>query len=374
MSYNSLISGTPYPYLKISRAALKNNIKQVKNICNKNIKILWPVKANAYGCGIDTILPLIREMNIDYLGVANPFEGKLIRDYGYQGKILNLGGFYPENFSLLTDYDIIPSITDLWQIDYISKKIKPSKAVDIHIKLDLGMGRMGIKQNEIFNLIKKIKKTNKLHLKGIFTHFPESDNIKAKSNSLIVESFNRVSNEIIDSLKYKRSEVILHAANSYAMLLNQSSHFDMVRPGLFLYGYFQNEKDRILYGRDFKIKPSISMYAKPVSVRTLNSGDSISYGSTYKVEKNGYTTGVLPIGYADGIPRALSNKINFQNFPLHGRITMDQIILGKVKYYHKEIELLGKSSPSLEYWADLSNTVTYEIMTKLGHRLNRILV
>jgi len=373
MLHNSLISGTPYPYLKISRAALKNNIKQVQKICNKNTKILWPVKANAYGCGIDTILPLIREMNIHYLGVANPFEGKLIRDYGYQGKILNLGGFYPENFSLLTDYEIIPSITDLWQIDFILKNIKTRKVIDFHIKLDLGMGRMGIKQDEIPNLIKKLKNTTTLRLKGIFTHFPESDNIKAKSNSLIVESFKQLTNEIIDSLKYKRSEIILHAANSYAVLLNQRSHFDMVRPGLFLYGYFQNEKDRILYSRDFKIKPSISLYAKPVSLRTLNSGDTISYGSTYKVETNAYTTAVLPIGYADGIPRALSNKINFQNFPLHGRVTMDQIILGKVKSHYKEIELLGKSSPSLEHWADLSNTVTYEIMTKLGHRLNRIL-
>lgn len=366
-------SPAPYPVLQILSKNLKHNLKVIRQHIGK-AKILIPVKANAYGCGLSQLIPFFIKEEIDYLGVANPHEGVLARSFGYQGEILNLGAFFKENIDLFFNHDIQVAITDLWQIPFLEKKAREKKQkIKVHIKWDLGMGRLGLKKENFQEACSLFLKSPNISIRGLFTHFPCADS-HAKRTLKQLSEFLAISDSFMTKLSLDKAKVILHVANSYALMLYPETHLDMVRPGIFFYGYFQSEKDRKKYFPFFPIKPSLRLLARPFSLRILNKGDTVSYGSTYTCPKNNYPVGVFPIGYADGIPRALSNKkISFSGHPLLGRVTMDQIILGNVTT-DNPIEILGESEPTLEKWGDLSCSFSYEILTGLGHRLRRELV
>ena len=159
-------SPSPYPILEISRSALENNIKLIHKIIdskNTNCKVLIPVKANAYGCGLETLMPVFQSNDINMLGVANIREAESIRALGWQKPILNLGSFYIENIQSFFEHNITPTITDLWQISALEEKANSlGKQIDVHIKLDLGMRRLGIREEQIKDML-----TN-LYL--VFTH------------------------------------------------------------------------------------------------------------------------------------------------------------------------------------------------------------
>lgn len=371
-------SPEPYPVLKIRYANLKNNLQEIKRITStkKNTsqpKVLIPVKANAYGCGLSTLLPFFQKEQIDSLGVANPGEGRYLRHLGWRGDILNLGGFYHETTSMFFEYDISPSITDIEQVEWLINEASNRKtSIKVHVKLDLGMGRIGIKPEDIDLLIKALQKTAMVQVMGIFTHFAKADDPGFTGNSAILKDFNRIASKLIIDLNLKRENVLLHSANSYAMMNLPESHFDMVRPGLVFYGFFQTLADKTAMQDEFNFKPAFELLARPISLRTLKKGDTVSYGSSYTVKDDILPVGVLPLGYADGLPRALSNNISFENHPLLGKVTMDQIILGNVTT-KEPVQILGDDSPPLEYWAEQAGTITYEMLTGLGHRLRRVL-
>ena len=272
-------------------------------------------------------------------------------------------------------YQIMPTITDLWQIETLNKLASEKKTkINVHLKLDLGMGRIGLTTGEINSAVDILRGAENIHISGIFTHFPSSDIPESGSNNIILNKFHDRSGFIIDSLNLRRNEIILHSANSYAVMLNPDSHLDMIRPGLCFYGYFANSADRKNLSKEFPFRPSLKLKAFPVSIRRFTRGSTISYGETFTVAADKLSAGVIPLGYADGIPRAISNKISFNGFPLLGRVTMDQIVVGGLTNLNQEIELLGDNCPPLEHWADIASTISYEIMVRLGDRIQRKLV
>ncbi len=361
------------PTLQISSSALKHNLELIRGLIKQpKVKVLLPVKANAYGCGLTTLLPFIKSINIDMLGVANFFEAIQIRKGGFKKGILLLGSFYKENVNLFFQEDVTPVIADIWQIKFLEEECqKRKKKLDIHVKWDMGMGRLGIcpDQKELF--LSVFSKTSFLRIRGLMTHFPRTDR---KSSLEQLKKFINLSKLLIRRASLNRENVILHSANSYAILNYSESALDMIRPGIFFYGYFQTFKDYKKLHYKFPIRPCLKLTSKPFLQRFLKKGDKISYAATYQVKKNNYPVGILPIGYADGIPISLSNKVSFSGFPLLGRVTMDQIILGGITRLDQMIEILGENSPPLEYWGYLSKTITYEIMTGLGHRLMKKLI
>ena len=226
-----------------------------------------PVKANAYGCGISTILPFIEKSDIDMLGIANLREGKEIRNLGFRKEILLLGAFYKNDIHALFQEKITPTITDLWQISFLDKEAKNKKEkLCIHIKFDLGMGRLGILPHQKEELFTAFKKANHLTIKGIMTHFPSGDR---KSSLIQLKNFLSIAEETIKTLSLKREEIILHCANSYAILNYPESALDMVRPGIIFYGYFHNYRDYQKLKNKFPIKPCIRLTAEPFSYRIL---------------------------------------------------------------------------------------------------------
>ncbi|MDH4199424.1 MAG: alanine racemase [Spirochaetia bacterium] len=364
----------PYPVLEINSSALDSNVRLLKKITGSRVKLLVPVKANAYGCGFGEIIKYFNANPPDYLGVANPFEGIEARENGWKGNILNLGGFFPETAEIFFKYNIMPAITDFWQIELLNTRAQQTNSIlNVHLKLDLGMGRIGLMVQDMDDCIDSLHFAKNIHIAGIFTHFPSSDQPDFISNNLVLKKFYEQSGIIMDKLHLPRHEVILHAANSYAVMLNPDSRLDMIRPGLCFYGYFANNADREKLSREFPFKPSLKLKVFPVSIRNYPKGSTISYGETYTVVDD-LIAGVIPLGYADGIPRALSNKISFGKYPLLGRVTMDQTVIGGLTTLNEELELLGDHSPPLELWADLNATTSYEIMVRLGERIQRKLV
>lgn len=364
----------PYPTLEISAGALKSNLLLLRKIAH-NKKILIPVKANAYGCGIKELLPFFNENQIDYLGVANPFEGKNIRTLGCKKPILLLGSFFPEHIPIIINHGLEPSLTDVWQIRALANAAEHrDKPIAVQIKLDLGMGRIGFLKSQISTLIDELKQFPSLKISGIFTHFPNAARPRERQTRKQLQSFNEVSTHIITQLKLKRENLLLHTANSYATIHYPESHFDLIRPGILFYGYFHSFSHKKKYGRQFPFKGAVKLTAAPISLRRLEAKTSISYGSTFVVPKNNFHVGVFPLGYGDGIPRELSNKKTyFGSYPLLGRVTMDQIILGGV-CENKPIDILGGKGLAIEKAGDDSSSFSYEILCGIGNRIKRVLV
>lgn len=361
----------PAPMLCIKQSALQHNLSRFRKLAPQS-KILLPVKANAYGCGLATLYPFFARAEVDMLGVANCNEAVELRLLGWEKPIMNLGGFFSGNVRSIVAHRITASITDLWQIAALGDAAE-DEPVSIHLKLDLGMGRIGIQEHELSQVLQTLKQTQNVRVDGIFTHFPHSGP-EAEPHTLEQnQRFKRIASEILQFLNIERSKVLLHAANSYSAAFFPQTHHDMIRPGILFYGYYQSEQDRLAYTGRFDFRPALELLATPISLRTLRKGAGISYASLYHVTGESERVAVLPLGYADGIPRALSNQITFGRYPLRGRVTMDQIVLGDAEN-GKEIRLLGEGVPSLEYWGELSQSFSYEIMSHLGNRLQRVLV
>ncbi len=361
----------PVPELRIHASALRHNLQRFRQLAPQS-KILLPVKANAYGCGLQTLFSVFQTEQVDMLGVANCNEAVELRRLGWQKTVLNLGGLFAANIRAVVEHDITVSITDLWQVAALNTAAL-RKPVAVHLKLDLGMGRIGIREESLNDLVAALKVAPNLRIEGIFTHFPHSGP-EAEPHTLAQnENFLRIANDLIAELQLERRAVILHAANSYSAAFFPQTHHDMIRPGILFYGYYQSESDRVHFNGRFDFRPALELVATPISVRQLRKGDTISYSSLYHVTEDRETVAVLPLGYADGIPRALSNQLSFGRYPLRGRVTMDQIILGNATS-GESIRLLGEGVPSLEYWGELSQSFSYEIMSHLGNRLQRVLV
>ncbi|MFZ5630579.1 MAG: alanine racemase [Spirochaetota bacterium] len=361
----------PYPELRIHRAALAHNLSVLRRIAPRS-RVLLPVKANAYGCGMETLFPFFREAAVDMLGVANCNEAVQLRRLGWEKPVLNLGGFFPQNLGEIVAHDITPSITDLWQVAAL-EAAAAGRAIDVHLKLDLGMGRIGIRPEDLPELLRLLAAASSLRVAGIFTHFPHAGPAARDKTLAQNENFEHQVSAILSALKLERGSVIIHAANSYAAVFFPETHHDMIRPGILFYGYYQSEPDRLEFNPRFGLKPSLELVVTPISKRTLRRGDTVSYSALYTVTAESEQIAVLPLGYADGIPRALSNQVSFGKFPLRGRVTMDQIMLGNYDG-SSPVRLLGEGLTSLEQWGEQSLSFSYEIMSHLGNRLNRILV
>jgi len=359
------------PELRIHESSLAHNLRRFKEIA-PNSRILLPVKANAYGCGIATLFPFFMRADVDMLGVANTREAIELRELGWQKPILNLGGFFPDQIDDFAKHNISASITDPWQIEALDA-LGSQVPIAIHIKLDLGMGRIGIRRDAITALLQKLKAAKNLKVAGIFTHFPHSGPEARDATLAQNTEFSALSEKVIGELKISRGDVLLHTANSYNAAFFPETHHDMIRPGILFYGYYQSESDRKKFNARLDFRSSLELLATPISHRTLTHGEGVSYASLYTVEAAAENIAVLPLGYADGIPRALSNQISFGAYPLRGRVTMDQIMLGNFDGA-TSVRLLGEGVPSLEYWGELAHSFSYELMSHLGNRLRRVLV
>lgn len=361
-------------WAEVNLGNLAYNFKQISKLLPPKVKIMACVKADAYGHGLAPVAKRLSRCGASYLGVASIDEGIKLREAGIKAPILILGLISEKDIDALFKYDLTATICDERLALACNKAAqKRSRVINLHIKVDTGMGRIGVLYQEAAAFIKKISRLKSIRIEGLFTHFPLADTNRAFTNRQI-NLFNRL---ISDLEKAGIRIPLVHAANSIAAADYKNSHFNMVRPGLILYGLYPCR------GLKIKLKPVLSLMTRVIYLKQVPKGYGISYGHDY-ITKKKTTITTLPIGYGDGYPRNLSNRgpvlIRGRRFKISGRICMDQIMvdLGNFPVSLGDEAVLigfqGKERISVEELADLSGTIPYEIVCGLGSRIPRVYI
>lgn len=364
-------------WIELDMTALRYNIEELKKLLPKDCLIMPAVKANAYGHGAILIAKKLNRLGIKSLCVACVDEGMELRQNGIEGEILILGYTHPYRFPLLHKYRLTQSVIDY---KYARLLNDYGKKLDVHLKIDTGMHRLG-ERSENTNLILKIFQLENLNISGIYTHLCVSDGSSAKDiqyTTAQADAFNDVLCQIRNN-GFNCPKIHLQA--SYGVLNYPELSGDYARIGIALYGVL-SEKE---YGCAAKLRPVLSIKARVVCVKDLFKGESVGYGLEYTTKKNSKIA-VISIGYADGYPRSLSCGIgdvliSGLHAPIVGRICMDQIIVDISDIYNVKAGdvavIIGKSGNNeitVYDIAEKTNSITNEVLSRLGTRLERIIV
>ncbi|MDD5071109.1 MAG: alanine racemase [Candidatus Omnitrophica bacterium] len=359
-------------WIEVDLKALEHNFKFIRKIIKNNVKIVATVKQSAYGHGIIPIARKLSRLGVDCFGVASLEEAIFLRDAGFKEPILVLSAVFESYAEYFVKYKVTATVVSLdfaRRLDKLAKKI--GVVHPVHIYVDTGMGRLGHYYKDSFEFIEKIKNLKNIFLEGIYTHFPVADSDLNFTGSQI-----KAFNEFINLLKNKAITFkYRHCANSIGMLNYPKAHFNMVRPGLVLYGGMKFK------GVGSSVLPILSLKSKVIFIKRFKPGMSASYGRNF-VAKKATLIATVSVGYADGYPWSLSNKakviIKDAFFPLAGNVCMDHIMvdLGNRRDISvgDDVILIGKSG-KLEIMAsdlaDWAQTIPYEIMSRLSLKIQR---
>lgn len=359
---------------KINLDAITHNINMVKQKVKEGTKIMAVVKADAYGHGAVTIAKHL-ENEVDYFGVADIFEALELRKNGIKNSILLLSFTAPEFFEAVVKNDICATVFDLDSAIALSKTAEKNKTIArIHIAVDTGMSRIGYALcDESIEQIEKINNLNNIKIEGIFSHYATADESDKKEALKQKENFEW----FLEKLNTKGVEIpIKHLSNS-AGIMEMNTDFNMVRAGIITYGLYPSEE---VEKKDFPIIPAMQIVTHISFVKTVKKGQGISYGLTFRPDTD-ITVATLPIGYADGYPRALSNKasvlINGKECRILGRVCMDQMMVDVTGLNVKvldEVIIVGQDGQkciSVEDLAAMAGSFNYEFVCGIGRRVPR---
>ena len=365
---------TKKTHIEIDLNAIKQNILAIKERVDQK-KILLAVKADGYGHGAVKVSRMVEENKLcDTLGVSSPQEGIELREAGIKLPILILGLILPDRdvINTILNYDLEQTVADLRLSREISlaAKERKKKAV-LHLKIDTGMGRIGCPPGEAIEIGKAIYELDNVQLKGIFSHFPVSDDPDSDFTRKQIEKYKSIITE------FERIGInipLKHMANSAGILNYKESIFNMVRPGLIAYGYRPSKN----CDSNIKLIPSMSLKSYIIFFKRVKKDAALSYGLTYKTGSD-TNIATIPVGYGDGYSRFLSNKgkviINNKLYPVAGRVCMDQILidLGNDVYpLGEEVILFGNNIITAENIAELIGTIPYEVTCAISKRVQRV--
>jgi alanine racemase len=362
-------------WAEIDLDAIRYNFSQIKKCISPGVKIMSVVKANAYGHGIVEVSKTLSSSGVDYLGVATMDEAVTLRQHNIKKPILVLGSILPHEIEAAFKHNVTFTVCNNELLKEVSGRARSKKAkAKVHLKIDTGMGRIGVWHEEAMPFIKRILDYQNLFLEGIYTHFSSAGRDEFFTNYQI-ESFER----LLSCLERDGIHIpIRHSANSIAVVDLKRSHLNMVRPGIIIYGMYPKRN----FAKFFRLRPALSLKTKIAYLKEVPAGRSISYGRTYITDKD-TRIATLPIGYADGYERILSNKayvlVKGRIAKVVGKVTMDQVMIdvGHVKGVKlgDEVVLIGKQGKyqiTTEELAKLSGTIPYEIVCSIGSRVPRI--
>lgn len=373
MNKNKYIGYRP-TWAEVDLGNLAYNFNQIKKMVSQGVKIMACVKADAYGHGLVPVSERLAACGVDYFGVASIDEGINLREAGITTPILVLGLILKKDIKPLFRHKLAITVCDKELVFALDKEARAlGKPVKVHVKVDTGMGRIGVFSGEAVEFIKAIRRLKSVNIEGIFTHFAFADS-KKEFTLHQISLFKR----IISGLEGAGIRIpLVHAANSMGVIDYAKSHFNMVRPGLVIYGLYPKK------GLKIKLKPALSLKTRVIYSKRVPAGYGISYGHIYVAKKNA-TILTLPIGYGDGYPRNLSNLasvlIKGRRFKISGRVCMDQMMVDCADAQVKtgeEVVLIGsqgKESITAEELAGFSRTIPYEIVCGLGSRIPRVYV
>jgi len=359
----------------IDLEALDHNFREVVR-CAEGQQILAVVKARAYGHGAVEVSKRLLRLGADMLGVALVEEGRELRDAGIHAPILVMGATFPEQAEAIVSLKLTPVVFSLAVAQALSEAAHRRRTtINIHVKIDTGMGRIGIAPEEAPEFIASLQKLGAVSVQGLMTHFADADLRDKQFASRQMDRFEA----LLNALETKKINVPMrHAANSAAVLDYHRAFFTMVRPGLMLYGYNPLEEGTI--GAD--LRQVMSLVTRIAFLKKVPTGVPISYGRTFTTKRESIIA-TLPIGYADGYCRCLSNKgtalVRGIRVPVVGRVCMDMCMIDVTDVpgalEGDDVVLIG-SQGSERITADdiaaMAGTIAYEVLCGISNRVPRI--
>ena len=352
---------------------VQENLKAIKELLPKDTAVMAVVKANAYGHGDIQVAKAALDAGATSLAVALLDEGIRLRELGIKAPILVLGSTRGSDAPVAAEYGISVTVHNESYIEEALKHLKESEQqLHIHIKIDTGMGRLGIRTKEEMKDIEYIlQKQNKIQVEGVFTHFAKADE----------EDLEHSKNQLMKFLSILHSmnslPPMIHTSNSAAAMRLPDAYFNMVRVGIAMYGL--SPSPEIKNELPVNLKPALSLYTRVKQVKQILAGDTVSYGGTYEAKAPEWIV-TLPIGYADGWIRKLSGQnvlIKGKRTPIVGRICMDQCMVRVDEPIQEDtiVTLIGtdgQEAITADELAEKLETINYEITCQLSYRIPRV--
>ncbi|GHT41423.1 alanine racemase [Endomicrobiia bacterium] len=365
-------------WVEIDKSDFRFNLQEIKKHIAKDTKIMAVIKSNAYGHGGIALAKEAQKAGVSWIAVSSLEEGIQFREAGIRANILILGNVYPfENFQVAVAHSLTPTIytmSDLTALEDLA--IKLDKKINFHLQIDTGMGRIGAQPETAHVILQRIAHNPKVNMIGMYTHYSvaDTDPVFTREQLSIFAKIVRFARTNL-GLRF-----VAHSANSAALFKNKYTHLDMVRPGLSLYGLnpFKHVE------RFPKLKPVLSWKTKIVFLKKVTAGFCVSYGRTF-VTNRASVIATIPVGYADGYNRLLSNKgdvlVGGKRCPIAGRITMDMAMIDvtgvKGVFLGDEVVLIGtqgKEQIKVDELAKIQDTICYEVTCAISPHVPRIVV
>lgn len=370
-------------WAEISLSTLRENFRAVQAFVGPRVTVCAVIKADAYGHGATPCALALEAAGANWLGVTTTDEGMPLRSAGVRNRILLMTGFWRGEEEEVVRQNLTATVWEPWHVELLSDAARRLGAPPqpIHLKIDTGMGRLGVTLAELASMCRVIQRAPHVVLEGVSTHFASSEVADAPETQLQIENFERALRVVKDA---GLSPALCHMDNTGGILSRPDSWKDMVRPGIALYGYTLPLRDEKSPAdkRALHIQPALSWRTRIISIRQYAAGQAIGYGGTYKTTTPSRIA-VLPVGYADGYRRALSNRgrviIRNAYAPIVGAVSMDLTLVdvtGIPGAAEGDDALLIGRQGSLKVdaaeLAELSGTVPYEILCGISKRVPRV--
>ncbi len=359
--------------LEIDLSAVKHNVDVYRSYIPPSCLVLAMVKASSYGSGAVKIAQYLQKNGVNYLGVAYADEGVELRKNGITVPILVMNA-EEDGFDDIIQYQLEPAIYSFKMLDdFIKALIREGiENYPVHLKFDTGMRRLGFEERDLDELIAILQTQPEIKLQSVYSHFADADNAQNRSFTLgQIEKFNEIIRYLDVAISYP---YIKHIANSEAIANYPSAHLDMVRLGIGMYGYSSNAQVQA------SLQAAVAWKSVVSQVKTISSGESVGYGCTF-VAQQPMKIAVIPVGYADGFRRMLSNGVG--SVVIHGEfcsvvgnVCMDMIMVDVTSILVNEgdgVEIIGENQ-SLSAYAQKMNTIPYEVLTSISSRVHRVYV
>ncbi|MAT08585.1 MAG: alanine racemase [Chloroflexi bacterium] len=364
-------------WAEINLEALRFNLNSITSHLPDGVKMMAVVKADAYGHGVKQIARCLQSEGVEDFGVAIAEEGQTLREIGVEGSILVFGGCYPGQEDLFFSNSLVPTVYDLPTLKNLSTLAQlKGKQFPYHLKVDTGMGRLGIGPDDIGIFLEKAQTYEGMKLKGVFSHLSSADEADLTYTRKQVSMFEKV---LAESEVLNNGSVVRHVANSAGTLLHKGHWFDMVRAGLSLYGINPgNAKTPV------DLQPVMSFKTRVGFIKQVPANTALGYNRTFKTKKTSIIA-TLPVGYADGLNRLLSNRgqviINGNYAPIVGAVAMDSILVDVSEIPEvnsgDEVVIIGEQGNlKISAWdvAHWSSTIPYEVLCGLTSRVPRFYI
>jgi alanine racemase len=361
---------------EVDLEALAYNYHQLRKLASPSVKFLAVVKADAYGHGAIPVSKKLEELHADFLGVATVKEGAELRDGGIKKPILVLSGIYREELEEVLDYQLTPMVYRLEIAEALSAAARArGKKILVHVKVDTGMGRIGVLSEDAPAFVSRVRRLENLEIEGIASHFSTADE---GDSSFAAEQLKRFSRTIEEIKRLGVDPPYCHIANSAALVNLPAARFTLVRPGIMLYGSYPSPALK----RKIPLRRVMSWKSRIADIKKVPAGYPVSYGRTFVTEHPSLIA-AIPVGYADGYNRLLSNRgevlIKGGKAPVVGRVCMDWTMVDVTAIRGVEVgdevvlmgSQLGQEIPPEEI-GERIGTISYEILCSVGKRVQRI--